>query len=38
MNTPCTCRINGISPETYLHYILSVLPEWPTNKVAELPP
>ncbi|EJX0850395.1 transposase, partial [Salmonella enterica] len=33
-----TCRLNGIDPEAYLRYILSVLPEWPSNKVAELLP
>ncbi|MEW5191364.1 IS66 family transposase [Citrobacter freundii] len=32
------CRLNGIDPETYLRHILSVLPEWPSNKVAELLP
>lgn len=29
-----TCRLNGIDPEVYLRYILSVLPEWPSNKMA----
>lgn len=33
-----TCRLNGIDPEAYLRYILSVLSEWPSNKVAELLP
>lgn len=33
-----TCRLNGIDPEAYLIYTLSVLPEWPSNKVAELLP
>ncbi len=33
-----TCRLNGIDPEGYLRHILSVLPEWPSNKVAELLP
>lgn len=33
-----TCRLNGINPEAYLRHILSVLPEWPSNKVAELLP
>jgi len=28
----CTCRLNGIDPETYLRHILSVLPKWPSNK------
>ena len=29
-----TCRLNGIDPEAYLRHILSVLPEWPSNRVA----
>lgn len=33
-----TCRLNGIDPETHLRQILSVLPEWPSNKEAELLP
>lgn len=33
-----TCRLNGIDPEAYLRHILSVLPEWPSNKAAELLP
>ena len=33
-----TCRLNGLDPEAYLRHILSVLPEWPSNKVAELLP
>ena len=33
-----TCKLNGIDPEAYLRHILSVLPEWPSNKVAELLP
>jgi transposase len=33
-----TCRLNGIDPEAYHRHILSVLPEWPSNKVAELLP
>ncbi|EOF5135294.1 transposase domain-containing protein [Salmonella enterica] len=33
-----TCRLNGIDPEAYLRNILSVLPEWSSNKVAELLP
>ncbi|HID5659484.1 TPA: transposase domain-containing protein, partial [Klebsiella pneumoniae] len=33
-----TCRLNGIDLEAYLRHILSVLPEWPSNKVAELLP
>ncbi|WP_426637658.1 transposase domain-containing protein, partial [Escherichia coli] len=26
----------GIDPEAYLRHILSVLPEWPSNRVDEL--
>ncbi|RIY04383.1 transposase domain-containing protein (plasmid) [Klebsiella quasipneumoniae] len=33
-----TTLTNGIDPEGYLRHILSVLPEWPINKVAELLP
>ncbi|ENA1774699.1 IS66 family transposase [Yersinia ruckeri] len=33
-----TCKLNGINPEAYLRHILSVLPEWPCNKVADLLP
>lgn len=33
-----TCRLNDIDPEAYLRYILNELPEWPSNKVAELLP
>lgn len=33
-----TCRLNDIDPEAYLRYILSVLPEWSSNKVADLLP
>ncbi|EHL1430039.1 transposase domain-containing protein, partial [Escherichia coli] len=32
------CRLNGIDPEAYLRHILSVLPEWPSNRVDELLP
>ncbi|WP_140440436.1 transposase domain-containing protein, partial [Escherichia coli] len=28
----------GIDPEAYLRHILSVLPEWPSNRVDELLP
>ncbi|WP_143360399.1 transposase domain-containing protein, partial [Escherichia coli] len=31
-------RLNGIDPEAYLRHILSVLPEWPSNRVDELLP
>ena len=30
--------INGIDPEAYLRHILSVLPEWLSNRVDELLP
>ncbi|EIE5010494.1 transposase domain-containing protein [Salmonella enterica] len=33
-----TCKINGINPEAYLRYVLSMLPEWPANRVKELLP
>lgn len=33
-----TCRLNGIDPEAYLRHILSVLPEWPSNRVDKLLP
>ena len=33
-----TCRLNDIDPEAYLRHILSVLPEWPSNRVDELLP
>ncbi len=33
-----TCRLNGIDPEAYLRHILSVPPEWPSNRVDELLP
>lgn len=33
-----TCKLNGINPETYLQHILSLLPEWPANRVSELLP
>ena len=29
-----TCRLNGIDPEAYLRHILSVLPEWPSNRIG----
>ncbi|WP_137475087.1 transposase domain-containing protein, partial [Escherichia coli] len=32
------CRLNGIDPEAYLRHILSILPEWPSNRVDELLP
>lgn len=33
-----TCRLNGLDPEAYLRHILSILPEWPSNRVDELLP
>ncbi len=33
-----SCRLNGIDPEAYLRHILSVLPEWSSNRVDELLP
>jgi len=30
--------LNGIDPETYLRHILSVLPEWPSNRVDGMLP
>ena len=33
-----TCRLNGIDPETYLRHILSILPEWPSNRVDGMLP
>ena len=33
-----TYHLNGIDPEAYLRHILSVLPEWPSNRVDELLP
>lgn len=33
-----SCRLNGIDPEAYLHHILGVLLEWPSNRVDELLP
>lgn len=33
-----TCKLNGIDLEAYLRHILSVLADWPINRVAELLP
>ncbi|HGV7015361.1 TPA: transposase domain-containing protein, partial [Escherichia coli] len=30
-----TCRLNGLDPEAYLRHILSVLPEWLSNRVDD---
>ncbi|EPB6765311.1 transposase domain-containing protein, partial [Escherichia coli] len=34
----CSNEKNGVDPEAYLRHILSVLPEWPSNRVDELLP
>ncbi|ASD85453.1 transposase domain-containing protein [Salmonella enterica] len=36
--TEATSKLNGINPEAYLRHILSLLPEWPANRVSELLP
>lgn len=33
-----SCRLNGIDPECYLRYVLSVIADWPVNRVGELLP
>jgi transposase len=33
-----TCKLNGIDPEAYLRHVLSVIPDHPINRVAELLP
>lgn len=33
-----SCRQNGIDPEHYLRHVLSVIAEWPVNRVSELLP
>lgn len=33
-----TCRLNGLDPGKYLRYILSLLPEWSSNRVDEFLP
>lgn len=30
----CSNEKNGVDPEAYLRHILSVLPEWPSNRVV----
>ncbi|ECH3817360.1 transposase domain-containing protein [Salmonella enterica] len=36
--TEATSKLNGINPEAYLRHNLSLLPEWPANRVSELLP
>lgn len=31
-------RLNGIDPESYLRHVLSVIADWPVNRVGELLP
>lgn len=33
-----SCRLNGIVPESYLRHVLSVIADWPVNRVGELLP
>jgi len=33
-----SCRLNGIDPEGYRRYVLSVIADWPVNRVGELLP
>ena len=33
-----SCRLNGIDPERYLRHVLSVIADWPVNRVGELLP
>ncbi|MFK9879006.1 transposase, partial [Klebsiella pneumoniae] len=33
-----SCRLNGIDPESYLRHVLSVIADWPVNRVGELLP
>ncbi|ECQ8983000.1 transposase domain-containing protein [Salmonella enterica subsp. enterica] len=34
--TEATSKLNGMNPEAYLWYVLSLLPDWLTNRVNEL--
>jgi transposase len=27
-----TCKLNGVDPERYLHYVLDVIADWPVNR------
>ncbi|HHN9713955.1 TPA: transposase, partial [Escherichia coli] len=33
-----TCKLNGVDPERYLHYVLDVIADWPVNRVGALLP
>lgn len=33
-----SCTLNGIEPETWLRYLISVINTWPANRVKELLP
>lgn len=33
-----SCRLNGVDPEHYLRHVLSVIADWPVNRVGELLP
>lgn len=33
-----SCRLNCIDPECYLRHVLSVIADWPVNRVGELLP
>ncbi|EBS5529976.1 hypothetical protein CUL92_18470 [Salmonella enterica subsp. enterica serovar Telelkebir] len=33
-----TCKLNGVDPECYLHYVLDVIADWPVNRVGDLLP
>lgn len=33
-----SCKLNGIEPEMWLRYVISVINTWPANRVKELLP
>ncbi|MTH48968.1 IS66 family transposase, partial [Intestinirhabdus alba] len=33
-----TCKLNGVDPECYLHYVLDVIADWSVNRVGDLLP